>query len=1122
MTKSPTTTSQTTGGKYTTFDHLNNIQNTNASSYAISKDPVTGKKGNKPRPSTVTCSGFKFNLPGNSVVKKITVFYRHRKRAVQNVDEKLVCNIPAPTISLGGLNLSKKASAPANKTGTKKSVSWTGLWQASKFNGSSFNVVMNYPTNSNNTPGYVLLSYIYVSLEYYTPSFTVDGKSANKSTVYNYEDYHLKVSLSDSNLTGKGASVLVTSPLGFEYKDFKGNGTVTRVDARNVRWTPTMNSRSSSQFVELIYGTNVTFSTGSDTHTDTFTISIPGTTITSTHSATITKPIPPSQEEGTGEQEFIDDSEEYQEVKTVVKGEPFEYTLELNDEKWNSLIQTVYNWGVEKGWWDSPLEDVLDNILNDTTLFFAGNGNPAPISKNQLLRVWTNPYGTYDWYNMGTYYTLKNLLNNNKSKLLRLKGAGIGYDEIPCELEYIASTGPIRTKNFGEVFSWKFLIIPPESELTTPNYTRLSLGEEELDRLGDGYSYILQSNLQLNSEETYVRDWYKNFRIGVFNNRIEANCTTYYQYDNTEEAFDGYFILPGIYDLTDAQLRFDVDHPITLTILEDTYDITSTETIDLFEEYRIPVTFTKDTTDNVIITITLIDTSNQEVYSVDYHINFNATESTDIQELIDDSTDYSNLTDEEIFNNAKWWSTKVAGLNTSNNVECDFTYEEDYPLYILITGDYPEGDPENNSITFNEPCIVEEEQYHGRTPNGNYPVPIDDLVLNDGSTSEVTMDSYTKSETIVFYDLPLTDNYGTNTEMAIRGIELTGNVEQSDRITLYAKLQSPNGESRERSIVLDDNETSLDTDNTFTIGGNGDLWGFSTLDIVNLEDWEIELTATNTLEETTANLNYGDIQLNLYIEQVESQNITCYINGEDIRYYGVFLTDINIPEGLQTDTKYLDIDGTDTNDAYRQNIREKTITIEFDLGNDCDINANTQSLREFTKLLVNDRDEYNRPIPKRIEFSHYPDVYWEYIMEDALDHKLDIGSYIDGKVKLTIPAGTSYDKESTTTSNTGYVNGIATIHPNIIFKPTDTVVTIRETVTGQEFHIGYTGEWNDKIVEIDCDNRIAWLKTNEDDIDPVNLNKYVDYNSDWFRLKGEYSFTGVNCIIRTVDYSERW
>lgn len=1097
MTKSPTTTSQTTGGKYTTFDHLNNIQNTNASSYAISKDPITGKKGNKPRPSTVTCSNFKFNLPSNSVVKKITVFYRHRKRAVQNVDQKLVCNIPAPTISLGGLNLSKKASAPANKTGTKKSVSWTGLWQASKFNGSSFNVVMNYPTNSNNTPGYVLLSYIYVSLEYYTPSFTVDGKSANRDTVYNYEDYHLKVSLSDSNLTGKGASVLITSPLGFEYKDFKGNGTVTRVDARNVRWTPSMNSRSSSQFVELIYSTNVSFATGQDTYTGTFNMGISGTTITSTHSATITKPIPSSSEEGDGKQSF-DDDDAIPEVSPMVWGtlkEAFKLDFQLTEEEIEKYAWT--SWG--RSFVNISFRVYFNDEISNNWYY---SDEESTTGDQVRSNVWST-ISEEDNYCFSDYFKV---LNN------------IGV----YTLEMYSTTGSLRPEDAEKIRELKIYIKPAESSLSVPFLTLLQPTTEETNRLGDGYSYILQSNLQLNSEETYVRDWYKNFRLGVFNNRIEANCTTYYQYDNTETEFEGYFILPGIYDLTDAQLRFDVDNPISLTILEDTYDITTTETIDLFEEYRIPVTFTKDSTDNVIITITLIDTSNQEVYSVDYHINFNATETTDIQELIDDSTDYSNLTDEQIFYNAKWWSTQTAGLNTSNNVECDFTYEEDYPLYILITGDYPEGDPENSTITFNEPCIVEEEQYNGRTPNGNYPVPIDDLVLNDGSTSEVTMDSYTKSETIVFYDLPLTDNYGTNTEMAIRGIELTGNVEQSDRITLYAKLQSPNGESRERSIVLDDNETSLDTDNSFSIGGNGDLWGFSTLDIVNLEDWEIELTATNTLEETTANLNYGNIQLNLYIEQVETQNITCYINGEDIRYYGVFLTDIKIPEGLQTDTKYLDIDGTDTNDAYRQNIREKTITIEFDLGNDCDITANTLSLREFTKLLVNDRDEYNRPIPKRIEFSHYPDVYWEYILEETMDHTLDIGSYIDGKVKLTIPAGTSYDKEPTTTSNTGYVNGIATIHPNIIFKPTDTVVTIRETVTGQEFHIGYTGEWNDKIVEIDCDNRIAWLKTNEDDIDPVNLNKYVDYNSDWFRLKGEYSFTGVNCIIRTVDYSERW
>ena len=661
-TKSPTTTSQTTGGKYTTFDHLNNIQNTNASSYAISKDPITGKKGNKPRPSTVTCSGFRFNLPGNSVVKKITVFYRHRKRAVQNVDQKLVCNIPAPTISLGGLNLSKKASAPANKTGTKKSVSWTGLWQASKFNGSSFNVVVNYPTNSNNIPGYVLLSYVYVSLEYYTPSFTVDGKSANKDTVYNYEDYHLKVSLSDSNLTGKGASVLVTSPLGFEYKDFKGNGTVTRVDARNVRWTPVMNSRTSSQSVELIYSTNVTFATGQDTYTGTFNMGIAGTTITSTHSATITKPVPPSQEEGTSEPVITDDDiTPVVDYLEVARNEEIKVDITLSEEEYPGRLL----------FFGFPLDSNGEPIYEkkNTPLFFKWNDvRWYPISS------YDPSHGEYDPdYNGGRGFYLSDF------KSFLFKGTKIGdycfnvYSEkviegIPQNYYF---QGGYDTET--PLFEVKFRVKPQESDLTVPNMCLLEPTTEETNRLGDGYPYILQSNLQLNSEETYVRDWYKNFRIGVFNNRIESNCTTYYQYDNTETEFDGYFILPGIYDLTDAQLRFDVDHPITLTILEDTYDITSTETIDLFEEYRIPVTFTEDNHDNVIITITLIDSTNQEVYSVDYHINFQASETTDIQELIDDSTDYSNLTDEQIFHNAKWWSNTVAGLNTSNNVECDLS-----------------------------------------------------------------------------------------------------------------------------------------------------------------------------------------------------------------------------------------------------------------------------------------------------------------------------------------------------------------------------------------------------------------------------------------------------------------
>jgi hypothetical protein len=675
----------------------------------------------------------------------------------------------------------------------------------------------------------------------------------------------------------------------------------------------------------------------------------------------------------------------------------------------------------------------------------------------------------------------------------------------------------------GEFYNIVYYKVKPrESDLTVPSMALLQPTEEELNRLGTGYNYILQSNLKLNTEETYVRNWYKNFRLGVFNNKIIANCNTYYLQTSTETEFQGEIKLSSLHDLTDGYLTIKSDKPITLTINETEYNILSTATeIPLNEEYIIPVIYSKVNDDQCILTIKQYNTDDEEMDSFTYHIDFNQEEDTPLTEIETDSTDYNNLTISEIFSNAEYWSQSIAGLNTYNNIETEFTYNKNYPFYILITGDYPEGDPNNNNISFLEPCIIEEETYQERLQNGNYPTPIENTITNEDS-SEIQIGAYNISDSIIFYNLPLDNDYGTNTERAIRGIELIGTIEQSDRLTLYAKLKNPQGESRQRSIIINDYDTNLDSNNQFHIGGNGDLWGYTTLDITNLEDWEIEFSISNNLEETESNINFKNIQLILYIETVQPQNITAYINGEDIRYYGVFLTNVIIPEGLQTDTAYLKVDGTDTNDAYRQNITSKEITLEFDLGEDCNLEANTLSRREFAKLLVNDRDEYNRPIPKKIEFSHYPDVYWEYIMEEAIEDKIEISSYTDGKVKLTIPAGTSYDKETTTTSNTGYVNGLATINPIVYVRPTDEVVTVRETVTGQEFHIGYSGGWQNKILEIDCINKNVWLLENEEDNEPINLNKYVDWNSSWFRLKGEYNFTGVNCIVRTVEIRERW
>ena len=84
-------------------------------------------------------------------------------------------------------------------------------------------------------------------------------------------------------------------------------------------------------------------------------------------------------------------------------------------------------------------------------------------------------------------------------------------------------------------------------------------------------------------------------------------------------------------------------------------------------------------------------------------------------------------------------------------------------------------------------------------------------------------------------------------------------------------------------------------------------------------------------------------------------------------------------------------------------------------------------------------------------------------------------------------------------------------------------IEVLESISNQKFNITYKDtSWIGKIVEIDCNDRICWLKENDEDTEPINISAYVDINSDWFKLHNEYNFETVNCVIRTVDYIERW
>ena len=64
---------------------------------------------------------------------------------------------------------------------------------------------------------------------------------------------------------------------------------------------------------------------------------------------------------------------------------------------------------------------------------------------------------------------------------------------------------------------------------------------------------------------------------------------------------------------------------------------------------------------------------------------------------------------------------------------------------------------------------------------------------------------------IKIYDLPLGEEYGTNEDIAIRGIAITGEIEHNDNLILVASAKTDKT-TINRSVLLDEE------DSEFTIG----------------------------------------------------------------------------------------------------------------------------------------------------------------------------------------------------------------------------------------------------------------------------------------------------------------
>ena len=465
-----------------------------------------------------------------------------------------------------------------------------------------------------------------------------------------------------------------------------------------------------------------------------------------------------------------------------------------------------------------------------------------------------------------------------------------------------------------------------------------------------------------------------------------------------------------------------------------------------------------------------------------------------------------------IFNACKEWSSLISSFNSFQEKTIDFTYNKEYPVYILLTGGYSIETPYINT-KFSHICI-QESDYQEFKDHGIFPEPIENLI-DDENVGEFTLENHLPSNDLIFYKFPFEEDFGTGEDYAIRGIELQLRCETTERVVCNATLKSPTGEIGQESVIL---SPSIDT---YIIGSEYDSWGFLISELTNIKYWELLLTFNNILgtDDVNAEINITDVQLKVYFLKLgRGANEKIYIDDENLEWYGAFIQDFKMVSGLKTKTKYLEVDGTDVNDAYNMTIDKKEIEIEFDIEG-CTLQESTELLKQITRLFTTRRDELNRPIPKTIRFSSRPDEYWEYILEDGIENEIKYTNY-ECKTKLTVPSGTSYADTDTVTNTTGMINSISKVNPVIVIIPTGETVEITEENTEQKWS-GTNSEWIGKMVEIDCEHRTVTIIEDEEEEDDIDISFSADWNNDWFILDDMYNFSGVNCVIQTVTTTNR-
>ena len=463
------------------------------------------------------------------------------------------------------------------------------------------------------------------------------------------------------------------------------------------------------------------------------------------------------------------------------------------------------------------------------------------------------------------------------------------------------------------------------------------------------------------------------------------------------------------------------------------------------------------------------------------------------------------------------WTDKISTKNWTEYY-VDFTYDADYPLYIVFSHDYY-GNPiyDNVHFDFSQPILVEKQYWGTVNYFKKYPVPVK-AVCGESEWGVVKLDKLTDTTPVIAYDwnglAPL-----KNTDLAIRGITfyLDYNVSEDAELQVTISAEGYKDVKGYRNLTLKKGS------GTAQLGGKFNLFGLTPHDLRGkAQQLTVEIVLNNPYTKTTE-IEIQNLRLNINYLEIPDTPYGFSIDGQRGEEYGLWFTDMKKYNlGTKNEIEEYHVNGTDKTIVNRMNITPKEIEIELAI-DECELKDALELADDvIAKLFTNRRNVLtNKPYERWIIFDHMPNKRYYWIRKDEIDDEVSDDGVYYATVTLYISRGTAEIIPVVVSGSAGETEGLVSIEPLIhLQSKVDGKLVLTEKFTEQSMLVK-----SDKIkagdrITVDNENRrVGVIPSGSDDVQIITND--VDFSTTWFRVRGEYIFESSTAVITDVRYHDR-